>query len=46
LGGEKAISFCEKLTDDFIKKYKGELRKNPILEQLLNFNIKKLKNIN
>ena len=46
LGGEKAISFCERLTNDFIKKYKSELKLNPVLEQLLNFNIKKLKNIN
>ena len=46
LGEKKAISFCEKLTADFIKKYKNELKHNPILEELLNFNIKKLKNIN
>ena len=45
LGEKKAINFCEKLTADFTKKYKSELRQSPILEQLLNFNIKKLKNI-
>jgi Geranylgeranyl pyrophosphate synthase len=46
LGKEKAIIFCEKLTADFIKKYKSEFRQNPMLEQLLKFNIKKLKDIN
>ena len=46
LGEKKAISFCEKLTSDFMKKHKAELKRNPILEQLLNLNIKKLKNIN
>ena len=43
LGQKKAINFCEQLTADFIKKYKSEFKQNPILEELLNFNIKKLK---
>jgi len=46
LGGEKAISFCEKLTADFIKKHKNEFNQNPVLEQLLIYNIKNLKNLN
>ncbi len=45
LGEKKAIGFCEKLNADFIKKYKNEIRQYPILEQLLNFSVKKLKNI-
>ena len=45
LGEKKAISYCENLTVDFIRKYKSELRKNPILEQLLNFNIKKIRDV-
>ena len=46
LGEKKAISFCEKLTSNFMKKHKAELKRNPILEQLLSLNIKKLKKIN
>ena len=46
LGQKKAINFCEQLTADFIKKYKSEFKQNPILEDMLSLNIKKVKKIN
>jgi len=46
LGQKKAINFCVQLTADFIKKYKSEFKQNPILEDMLSLNIKKVKKIN
>ena len=43
LGKLKAINFCEKLAEDFIKKYQKEFLMYPILKDLLYYNIKKLK---
>ncbi len=43
LGKLKAIDFCEKLAKEFIQKHKKEFSMHPILEELLHYNIKKLK---
>ena len=43
LGKKKAIIFCEELTLDFIKKNKNEFKKNPILEELIFYNIRNIK---
>ncbi len=43
IGEKKVKNFCEKLSDDFIRKYKQEFSSYPILEKLLYYNIKKLK---
>ena len=43
LGKIKAINYCEKLAEDFERKYKKEFSRYPDLKKLLYYNIKKLK---
>ena len=43
LGKIKAINYCEKLAEDFERKYKKELSRYPDLKNLLYYNIEKLK---
>jgi farnesyl diphosphate synthase len=43
LGRAKAIEFCDKLAEEFIKKNKIYFSKYPTLRDLLYYNIKKLK---
>ena len=43
LGKIKAIEFCDNLASEFIKKNKVYFSKNPILSDLLYYNIQKLK---
>ena len=41
LGKEKVINFCNKKIKKFIKLNKKEFNNNPILEELLNYNLKR-----
>ena len=43
IGKKNTINFCEEKIYNFIKKNKNEFEKYPILEELLYFNIKRLK---
>ncbi len=43
LGKIKAINYCEKLAEDFERKYKKEFSRYPDLKKLLYYNIEKLK---
>mgnify|MGYP001262437574 FL=1 len=43
MGKKNTINFCEENIYNFIKKNKNEFQKNPILKELLYFNIKRLK---
>ena len=43
VGKKNSINFCEEIIYNFIKNNKNEFQKNPILEELLYFNIKRLK---
>lgn len=43
IGKIKAIGFCEKLAEQFIKNHKRYFSKHPILKDLLYYNIEKLK---
>ena len=43
LGKVKAIEFCDKLADEFIKRNKQYFTRYPKLGDLLYYNIKKLK---
>ena len=43
IGKKNTINFCEEKINSFIKKNKSEFQKNPILKELLYFNIKRLK---
>ena len=43
IGKSKTINYCEKLADNLVMKHKIEFKKNPILKQLLYYNIDKLK---
>ena len=43
IGKLKAINICERLAQEFIKKYKKYFTKYPILKDLLYYNIEKLK---
>ena len=43
LGKVKAINYCEKLAEDFERKYKKEFSRYPDLKKLLYYNIEKLK---
>ena len=42
IGKKNTINFCEENIYNFIKKNKNEFKKNPILKELLYFNIKRL----
>ncbi len=42
VGKKNAISFCEKMVNDFIKKNKKEFTNEPILKKILLYNIKRL----
>jgi farnesyl diphosphate synthase len=43
IGKVKALDFCEKLAEEFVKNNKKYISKNPLLEDLLYYNIDKLK---
>ena len=43
IGKKNTINFCEEKIYNFIKNNKNEFNKYPILKELLNFNIKRLK---
>ncbi len=43
IGKTKAKNYCEKIVENFIRKYKEEFLDNPILSDLLYYNISKLK---
>ena len=43
IGKKNTINFCEEKIYNFIKKNKNEFNKYPMLEELLYFNIKRLK---
>jgi len=43
IGKTKAINYCEEIVENFIRKYKNEFSDNPILSDLLYYNISKLK---
>ena len=43
IGKTKAINYCEEIVENFIRKYKKEFSDNPILSDLLYYNINKLK---
>ena len=43
IGKVKAMDFCEKLAEEFVKNNKKYISKNPILKDLLYYNIDKLK---
>ncbi len=43
IGKKDTINFCEEKIYNFIKRNKSEFQKNPILKELLYFNIKRLK---
>ena len=43
IGRKNILNFCEEQTYNFIKKNKIEFKKNPVLEELLYYNIKRLK---
>ena len=45
IGKKNTINFCEEKIYNFIKKNKNEFNKYPMLEELLYFNIKRLKQI-
>lgn len=43
IGETKAINYCEEIAEDLIIKYKKEFNNNPVLKELLYYNIDKLK---
>jgi len=43
IGETKAINYCEEIAEDLIIKYKKEFYNNPVLKELLYYNIDKLK---
>ena len=43
IGEAKAINYCEEIAEDLIIKYKKEFYNNPVLKELLYYNIDKLK---
>lgn len=43
VGKSKTISYCEELAENLINKYKKEFLNNPVLKDLLIYNINKLK---
>ena len=43
IGKTKAKNYCEEIVENFIRKYKKEFSDNPILSDLLYYNINKLK---
>ena len=43
IGEAKAINYCEEIAEDLIIKYKKEFNNNPVLKELLYYNIDKLK---
>ena len=43
IGKKNILSFCENMVDEFIDNNKQEFIRNPILSELLKFNIQRLK---
>ncbi len=43
IGKSKVKEYCIKMVEEFIQKHKNEFLKNAILEDLLNYNVEKLK---
>ena len=43
IGETKAINYCEEIAEDLIIKYKKQFNNNPVLKELLYYNIDKLK---
>ena len=43
VGKEKVITYCQKLVDKFIKKYRQYFLENPTLAEMLNYNFNRLK---